>query len=83
MLVLGQVSQKPRTGKVQDQAYHYKGSNLEAEKAAGKQMNGEAGEREERLTVVIQFLGSAKIPLITSENKKDRHLKNKKLEHIT
>lgn len=45
MFVLGQVSQKPHIGKVQDQVYPYKGTYLEAEKAAGKQVNGEAGER--------------------------------------
>lgn len=70
MLVLGQASQKSHIGKVQDQAYHYKGTNLEAEKAAGKQVNRKAGEREEILTVFTQFLGSAKIPLITRENRK-------------
>lgn len=70
MLVLGQVSQKPHIGKVQDQVYHYKGTNLEAERAAGKQVNREAGEREEILIAVTQFLGSAKNPLITRENGK-------------
>lgn len=58
--------------------------NLEAEKAACKQVNGEAAEREEPLTVITQFLGSEKIPLITRENRKINTQKiGKKVEHIT
>lgn len=70
MLDLGQVSQKPHIGKVQDQVYHYKSTDLEAEKAAGKQVNRKAAEREMLLIVFTPFLGSAKSPLITRENKR-------------
>lgn len=58
--------------------------NLETEKAACKQVNGEAAEREEPLTVITQFLGSEKIPLITRENRKINTQKiGKEVEHIT
>lgn len=39
-----QLSQKPPKGKVQDQVYHYKDTNLATEKAAGKSEQGGRGE---------------------------------------
>lgn len=51
--------QKLHIGKVQDQVCNYKGTNLEAEKAAGKQMKGET-ERDENPTFVTQVLDSVK-----------------------
>lgn len=52
-LVLGQVSPK-------DKVENKCSSAKELEKAACKQVNGEAAEREEPLTVITQILGSAK-----------------------
>lgn len=79
MLVLGQVSLK---GKVQDQVWPCKGTWKLKRQHASKWMGRQ--QREEPLTVITQFLGSEKIPLITRENRKINTQKiGKKVEHIT
>jgi len=82
MSVSGQVSQQSHIGKGQDQAHHYKATNLEDERAAGKQVNGEAGEKGEQQSC-DSVSRLSQNSLDKKGEQKNRHLKGKKLEHIT